>query len=148
VKGLEYADAALARCRARGLDVARFDIEHDGLRDATGGGGDREGNGTAGWDVVLSMEVAEHLPEAIADPYVDLLCAAAPVVVMTAAPPGQGGTNHVNEQPPGYWIAKFADRGFDHDAQTTRRMSADWAEAGVTWWYHRNLLIFRRRAMA
>jgi SAM-dependent methyltransferase len=136
VRGLEYADAAIARCRARGIEVTKFDIEHDSLDDDTA------------WDVAISMEVAEHLPEKIADPYVDLLCARAPVVVMTAAPPGQGGTDHVNEQPPEYWIAKCAARGFDHDAALTARLRAEWAAAGVTEWYHRNLLVFRRRLSA
>jgi hypothetical protein len=32
--------------------------------------------------------------------------------VFSAAIPGQGGVNHINEQPPKYWVEKFWRRGF------------------------------------
>jgi 2-polyprenyl-3-methyl-5-hydroxy-6-metoxy-1,4-benzoquinol methylase len=49
VRGLEYADVGLARCQARGLLVDKFNIEKDILDVGT-------------FDVVISFEVAEHLP--------------------------------------------------------------------------------------
>src|SRR4051812_48530285 len=52
----------LELCRARGLPVRRFDIEHDNWPAIEPG------------DVVLSTEVAEHLPARTADRYVALLC--------------------------------------------------------------------------
>ena len=113
VCGLEYAEAALVHCRARQLEVEKFDLEHDTYR------ADRR------FEVAISMEVAEHLPEGAADRYVDLLTRLAPVIVFTAASPGQGGTDHVNEQPPSYWIAKFRDRGFE---QLEQKLSACGAE--------------------
>ena len=131
--GLEYADAALAHCRARRLDVAKFDLEND------------EYPASRRFGVAISMEVAEHLPQKAADRYVDLLTRVAPVVVFTAAPPGQGGTDHVNEQPPSYWIAKFRDRGFEHARDQSGRWSAAWKAAGdVESWYYENLMIFQR----
>lgn len=132
-KGFEYADPAIRICRAKGLDITKFDIEND------------RPDPEARFDLVLSMEVAEHLPEPIADPYVDLLTAQAPRVVITAAPPGQGGTDHVNEQPPEYWIGKFAQRGFDLDAARTEALRTEWEKAGIAGWYHQNLLIFQER---
>jgi hypothetical protein len=49
-------------------------------------------------DLVLSIEVAEHLPGAWADRYVNFLYEIAKrAIVITAAIPGQGGTDHVNE---------------------------------------------------
>lgn len=71
------------------------------------------------FDVALCIEVAEHLAPRYAETLVDTLARSAPVIVFTAAPPGQGGTHHVNEQPRGYWTARFADRGFGYDAETT-----------------------------
>jgi hypothetical protein len=93
------------------------------------------------------MEVAEHLPEAVADRYVELLTSLSPLVVFTAAPPGQGGSDHVNEQPPSYWILKFQQRDFGHDDGLTRRWRESWEASGVVEsWYHQNLMIFRSAA--
>ena len=99
VTGLEYSKAGLRRCQARGLSVTKFDIENDTLRN------------NATYDLVLSLEVAEHLPEHTADRYVGLLARLSRIVIISAAKPGQGGTDHVNLKPKSYWISKvFADR--------------------------------------
>jgi SAM-dependent methyltransferase len=135
VFGFEYSKVALDYCRRRNLAVARFDLEKDRL--PTG----------RRFDVVVSMEVAEHLPASSAERYVDVLTSLAPTVVFTAAPPGQGGNDHVNEQPPAYWIAKFAQRRFVLDETTTQRWRRRWEESGkVRDWYHRNLMVFRADA--
>jgi hypothetical protein len=52
------------------------------------------------FDLAMSVEVAEHLAPATADGFVTLLTALAPVVLFSAAIPGQGGVEHVNEQWP------------------------------------------------
>jgi len=52
------------------------------------------------FDLAVSMEVAEHLPEQVSEPYIDLLTRLSRVVVFTAARPGLGGSDHVNEQLP------------------------------------------------
>lgn len=132
VFGFEYSKAALAYCRERKLDVAKFDLEKDVLHD----------NRT--FDVAVSMEVAEHLPAAVADRYVDLLVRLADTVVFTAAPPGQGGNDHVNEQLPEYWVGKFAQREFRLDDTRSRRWREAWQAGGkVQDWYYKNLMIFR-----
>ena len=64
------------------------------------------------FDMAISLEVAEHLPEARAEGFVEDLTRLAPLVLFSAAVPGQGGTNHVNEQWQDYWIALFGARGF------------------------------------
>ena len=131
--GFEYSEAALNYCRARQLDVAKFDLERDVFTD----------NRT--FDVAVSMEVAEHLPEIVSDRYVDLLTRLSRVIVFTAASPGQGGADHINEQPPSYWITKFQQRGFKHAKELSQRWSESWKASGdVESWYHQNLMIFRR----
>jgi SAM-dependent methyltransferase len=133
VFGLEYSDTALKYCSTRHLNVAKFDLERDLIKND--------------WrfDVAVSMEVAEHLPEKIADRYVDALTRMAPIIVFTAAPPGQAGADHVNLQPPQYWILKFRQRGFDHAEKLSERLSENWKAAGdVETWYHKNLMIFQR----
>jgi hypothetical protein len=64
------------------------------------------------FDLVTSLEVAEHLPHSAAETLVESLCAHADHVLFSAAVPGQGGANHINEQPYGYWINHFTARGF------------------------------------
>jgi SAM-dependent methyltransferase len=64
------------------------------------------------FDLAVSVEVAEHLPESAAGDLVDLLCQAADAVVFSAAIPGQGGTGHINEQPQSYWARLFARNGY------------------------------------
>jgi hypothetical protein len=66
-------------------------------------------------DLCVSTEVAEHLPAAFADTHVSYLCRTADAVLMTAATPGQGGTDHVNEQPHSYWIETYCGHGFDYE---------------------------------
>src|SRR5215467_7668468 len=80
VLGLEYSEAALRLCRAQYLPVLKFNLEKDIFIQRRV------------FDVAISMEVAEHLPARIADRYVELLTRLSPIIVFTAAPPGQGGS--------------------------------------------------------
>ena len=64
------------------------------------------------FDLVQTLEVAEHLPHAKADLFIDNLIAHGDVILFSAAVPHQGGEHHVNEQPPEYWRAKFAAHGY------------------------------------
>lgn len=64
------------------------------------------------FDLVQTLEVAEHLPEDKADLFVDNLIRHGDVILFSAAVPHQGGEHHVNEQPPEYWRQKFAVRGY------------------------------------
>lgn len=69
---------------------------------------------TEKFDVALSFEVAEHLPEKKSDIFIDNLTSSSNSVVFSAAIPGQGGVDHINEQPKPYWIEKFKNRGFSY----------------------------------
>src|SRR5215467_6710413 len=64
------------------------------------------------FDLVQSLEVAEQLPVAKAAKFVDTLTAHGACVLFSAAVPGQGGENHLNEQPLGYWRAIFREHGY------------------------------------
>src|SRR5688572_7786920 len=66
----------------------------------------------AQWDLAMSLEVGEHLRPESAPGLVHLLTGLAPVVLFSAAIPGQGGVDHVNEQWPHYWAALFADEHY------------------------------------
>lgn len=127
--GFDQAEAALERCRARGLRVRRLNIEHDQLPS------DRA-------DLVVCMEVAEHVPESAADRLVELLTAVAPIAVVTAALPGVGGKDHVNEQPNAYWMAKFAGRGFGHEQELAMLLRDEWRAGGADEIYFKSLMVF------
>ena len=69
-------------------------------------------------DLVLSIEVAEHIEPFFAGNYVDVLTMHdSKYIVMTAAPPGQGGTGHVNLQPKEYWVEKMGYKGYKRDSE-------------------------------
>lgn len=94
------------------------------------------------FDLVQCLEVAEHLPCAAASTLVDNLTAHAPIVLFSAAVPGQGGENHINEQPPEFWRALFRERGYEV-FDFFRHQFADRPE--VEAWYRYNTLLFVRR---
>jgi hypothetical protein len=64
------------------------------------------------YDLAISLEVAEHLPEQSANTFIDSLTRLSDFVLFSAAIPHQGGVNHVNEQWQSYWAEKFAERGY------------------------------------
>lgn len=94
------------------------------------------------FDLVCSMEVAEHLPPDRAASFVEDLCAFGDTVLFSAAIPNQGGTDHVNEQWPTYWARLFADLEFDCFDLLRPKI---WSLNGVEWWYRQNALLFARR---
>ena len=64
------------------------------------------------FDLVQSLEVAEHLPGSGARDFIGTLTAHGPLVMFSAAVPGQGGEHHINEQPLEYWREKFREHGY------------------------------------
>lgn len=98
------------------------------------------------FDLVVSLEVAEHVSADRAATFVTSLCDhAGEAVLFSAAPPGQGGKHHVNEQWPSYWIPRFAERGFQAFDVVRPRV---WENQRVEWWYRQNTLLFARGAVA
>jgi SAM-dependent methyltransferase len=95
------------------------------------------------FDLSQSLEVAEHLPKSRAATFVADLVRHAPAVLFSAATPGQGGENHLNEQPGAYWQVLF----LDHDyvaIDCLRPLLAN--ETRIPAWYRYNLILYVRRA--
>jgi hypothetical protein len=65
------------------------------------------------FDLVQSLEVAEHIPASKAEVFIDSLVAHGDLILFSAAVPGQGGEFHINEQSYEYWRDKFSRRGFE-----------------------------------
>ena len=85
--------------------------------------------------------MAEHLDPSRAASFVSDLCALAPVVLFSAAVPGQGGTHHVNEQWPGYWQDLFAVEGYLMSGALRWLI---WNDDRVENWYRQNLMVCAR----
>ena len=94
------------------------------------------------FDLVVSLEVAEHLPERSAVGFVESLTSLGPIVLFSAAIPLQGGRGHVNEQWPRYWAEMFA--GHDYVAVDCVRRRV-WENDDVQWWYAQNTILYVRR---
>lgn len=91
------------------------------------------------FDLAVSLEVAEHLPERSAPAFVAQLTSLAPSVLFAAAVPHQGGTGHVNEQWPEYWARLFADQGY---AAVDCVRPQIWSHPEVEFWYAQNTLLY------
>lgn len=64
------------------------------------------------FDLVQALEVAEHIPEEFSDQFVTSIIEHGKVVLFSAAVVGQGGEEHINEQPYEYWRDKFLRRNY------------------------------------
>jgi SAM-dependent methyltransferase len=96
------------------------------------------------FDLVESLEVAEHIADARSDTFVQSLCSHADTVLFSAAIPGQRGSGHVNEQFPSYWIPKFERAGFA--AYDCVRPSI-WDDERVERWYRQNIFLFSKKTL-
>lgn len=92
------------------------------------------------FDLAVCLEVAEHLPLERAASFIAELCGLSDTILFSAAVPGQGGTDHLNEQWPQYWVDLFNDNGF---VVFDDLRWAIWEDERVSWWYRQNLLVAR-----
>jgi hypothetical protein len=95
------------------------------------------------FDLVQSLEVAEHIEAVAAEVFVENLTKhASRFVLFSAAPPGQGGENHINEQSYDFWRTLFEKRGFAAFDCVRPAIAADKA---VSYWYRYNSFLYVRR---
>lgn len=92
-------------------------------------------------DLLICLEVAEHLPAEVADKFIQNLANASPIVVFSAALPGQTGVNHINEQPPWYWREKFNKIGYTEIDFIRPQIIQN---NDICWWYRQNITCFVR----
>ena len=91
------------------------------------------------YDLCISLEVAEHIPEENAKQFIDLLCEASDIVLFSAAIKYQGGTNHINEQWQSYWVDLFRSNGYKC---IDCLRGTIWGNRSVEWWYRQNTFLF------
>jgi SAM-dependent methyltransferase len=93
------------------------------------------------FDVVLCLEVAEHLDEADASQFILSLTIHADIIFFSAACPNQLGQHHVNCQWPAYWQALFNLYGYS--CLDEIRWSL-WDDVRIEPWYRQNMFVAQR----
>lgn len=100
------------------------------------------------YKLLTCFEVAEHLEEEYANTFVFNLCILSDTIVMSAAPPGQGGIGHVNCQPLEYWEKKFSTFNYGYSAHYTNALRSYWTpwrkKPGIKAFFE-NLMIFKKK---
>lgn len=90
-------------------------------------------------DLVVCLEMAEHIPDTSADGLVESLVRIAPVVLFSAAIPLQEGVHHINEQWPSYWAERFKKHGYIPVDCIRRNI---WTNENVRFWYAQNTFLY------
>lgn len=94
------------------------------------------------YDLALCLEVAEHIDESLSDKVVKKLTELAPVIIFSAAVPGQGGHGHINCQPKEYWEHKFGKLNFVVDKDKTENFINFMRQGYHMGWLTNNVQIF------
>src|SRR5690606_20913172 len=88
------------------------------------------------FDVVMCIEVAEHMPKRSSEVLVDSICANSNrFVVFSAAPPGTPGADHINCRPKEFWFSLFRLRGFALDEALTEDLRQTALSANTAEWW-------------
>ena len=91
------------------------------------------------YDLTISLEVAEHLPKEMAAPFINWLCKLSPIILFSAAVPGQGGIGHHNEKWQSYWANLFEQNGF-LPCEVIR--PEIWNDEKIHFWYKQNTILY------
>lgn len=91
------------------------------------------------YDLVQSLEVAEHIRTEFAETFIQNLCRLGNIILFSASIPEQGGVNHFNEHYPDYWIALFKKFNY-HPYDIIRPII--WNNTKIDTCYRQNMLLF------
>jgi len=95
-------------------------------------------------DLVISVEVGEHIEDRYSHILVDTLCRHGDLVLFSAALPYQGGTGHVNEQPCSYWRNIFEKSGY---CAFDCIRALCWEDDEVEIWYKNNCILYAKNGV-
>jgi SAM-dependent methyltransferase len=93
------------------------------------------------FDVVLCLEVAEHIDPSHSELFIRNLLNHGDTVFFSAACPNQAGQHHVNCQWPVYWQSIFNANGYVCEDSVRWQM---WNITGIEAWYRQNMFTARR----
>ena len=85
------------------------------------------------YDLIVAIEVLEHMPSEMAKQAIENLCAHTDQILFSSTPDDFSEPTHINVQPPESWAALFAREGFIRDFDFDASFVAPWS------------VLFRRR---
>lgn len=94
-------------------------------------------------DVTICLEVAEHIPEVYVKNFCKLIIQPSKILVLSAAPKGQGGHLHINEQPKEYWVNLLKSYNMILDANSLSRIRS-FFNGKMLKDYDENLMVFKK----
>ena len=96
------------------------------------------------YELVVCLEVAEHLSEEKANAFIKNLTQLGDKIVFSAATVNQGGQNHINEQHTEYWIQKFSEQEFLFYDIFRNQF---WDNKEIDWWYKQNMFLVAHKSV-
>jgi SAM-dependent methyltransferase len=113
---------------AQGIDLSEYAIEqvHAPVRPYCRVGSITEDLG-GDYDLIVSIEVAEHMPTRAAEEAIANICGHTADVLFSSSPIDYREPTHVNVHPPEYWAEQFARHGFYRDVDYDATYILPWA---------------------
>jgi 2-polyprenyl-3-methyl-5-hydroxy-6-metoxy-1,4-benzoquinol methylase len=96
------------------------------------------------YDLVICFEVAEHIKTKHSRPLVKNCTNNSDIILFTAAPVGQGGVGHINEQPYDFWITLFEEMNFKYNTELSEKIRNSMKKENVVYWIANNFMCFSR----
>jgi hypothetical protein len=93
------------------------------------------------FDLVLSLEVGEHIPQEYEQNFIDNICNASKQhIVLSWAIEGQGGDGHFNERNNDYVKAEMLKRGFVYQKRETHKLRGE----STVPWFENTIMVFEK----
>lgn len=93
------------------------------------------------FDLVLSLEVAEHLNPESSEIFIKSLCNHSDSIIFSAAIPAQKGTNHINLNFQSYWCKIFQKYGYQPFDIIRPEI---WYDTRISYWYRQNIILYKK----
>ena len=100
----------------------------------------------SGYDVILCLEVGEHVPKEFEQIFLDNLALFnSQIIILSWAIPNQAGDGHVNCQPNSYIISEMAKRGYELNVMSSDILRGSASKyPNVGYWFKNTLMVFIR----
>jgi hypothetical protein len=130
----EYSSYGRRLTQRQGVECTSFDLNKSPPADLYGN-----------IDLTYCFEVAEHLSPELGNKLVGFLTYLSPVIVFSAAQPGQIGIGHINLQPSSYWMETFFKEGCSFNETVTKLLVDGFAKHKVrSPWFFQNVMVFNQ----
>lgn len=114
---------------AWGIDISEYAIHnvHPDIRDYCQVGSITQPFPLPHYDLIVTIEVLEHLPKQDADKAIANLCQHSDDIIFSSTPYDYQEATHFNVQPTEYWVECFARQGFFRDVDFDASFITPWA---------------------